>query len=119
MKRGEVWTVAGSSDYAGKPRLVVIVQDDRFGDTDSVTVCLLTTVESYAPFMRIQIEPKESNGLRRPSRLMTDKLATVSKSKLGKRIGRLSSAELGTMNQSILLFLGLLGPSNDDGEGVQ
>lgn len=116
MKRGEVWTVAGSSDYAGKPRPVVIVQDDRFSDTDSVTICLLTTVDSYAPYLRISIEPNESNGLLRPSRLMTDKLATVMKSKLGKRIGRLSSADLGAMNQSILLFLGLLAPLKEDGD---
>jgi mRNA interferase MazF len=31
MKRGEVWTVAGGADYAGKPRPVVILQDDSFG----------------------------------------------------------------------------------------
>ena len=30
MKRGEIWTVSGSTDYAGKPRPVVIVQDDSF-----------------------------------------------------------------------------------------
>lgn len=28
MKRGEIWTVAGGGDYAGKPRPVVIVQHD-------------------------------------------------------------------------------------------
>ena len=43
MKRGEIWTVAGAKDYAGKPRPAVILQDDRFDATGSVTVCLLTT----------------------------------------------------------------------------
>src|SRR5438034_9522234 len=33
MKRGEVWTAAGGPDYAGKPRPVVVVQDDRFEHT--------------------------------------------------------------------------------------
>jgi mRNA interferase MazF len=28
MRRGEIWSVAGGKDYAGKPRLLVIVQDD-------------------------------------------------------------------------------------------
>ena len=28
MKRGEIWTMAGGSGYASKPRPVVIVQDD-------------------------------------------------------------------------------------------
>ena len=27
MRRGEVWTVSGSKDQAGKPRPIVIVQD--------------------------------------------------------------------------------------------
>ena len=30
MKRAEIWTVAGGSDYAGKPRPAVIIQDDVF-----------------------------------------------------------------------------------------
>ena len=36
MRRGEVWTAAGGKDYAGKPRPIVIVQDDRFNATSSV-----------------------------------------------------------------------------------
>jgi len=37
MKRGEIWTVAGGKDYAGKPGPAVIVQDDSFDGAD-VTV---------------------------------------------------------------------------------
>ena len=33
MRRGDIWTVAGGKDYAGKPRPVVIVQDDSFDAT--------------------------------------------------------------------------------------
>ena len=43
MKRGEVWTAAGGPEYAGKPRPVIILQDDRFDATGSITVCALTT----------------------------------------------------------------------------
>jgi mRNA interferase MazF len=39
MRRGEIWTVSGGKDYAGKPRPVVIVQDDAFDATDSITIC--------------------------------------------------------------------------------
>ena len=38
MKRGEIWTAAAGSGYVGKPRPVVIVQDDLFDATASVTV---------------------------------------------------------------------------------
>ena len=33
MRRGEVWTAAGGPGYAGKPRPVVVIQDDRFDAT--------------------------------------------------------------------------------------
>ena len=33
MIRGEICTAAGGTDYAGKPRPVIIVQDDRFDAT--------------------------------------------------------------------------------------
>ena len=53
MKRGEVWTAAGGADYAGKPRPVVIVQDDRFDATNSVTICAFTSDPTDAPLLRL------------------------------------------------------------------
>ena len=76
MKRGEIWTVAGGEDYAGKPRPVVILQDDRFDKTDSVTVCAFTTDRTDAPLIRLAVEPSEDNGLRAVCRLMVDKITT-------------------------------------------
>jgi mRNA interferase MazF len=49
MRRGEIWTVSGGKDYAGKPRPVVIVQDDAFDETDSITICAFTTDPTEAP----------------------------------------------------------------------
>jgi mRNA interferase MazF len=63
MKRGEIWTVAGSKDYAGKPRPVVILQDDRFDATASITVCAFTTDPTEAPMFRLLIQPTDRNGL--------------------------------------------------------
>ena len=53
MSRGEVWTVSGGKDYAGKPRPVVIVQDDSFDATDSITICAFTTDPTDAPLFRL------------------------------------------------------------------
>ena len=64
MKCGEIWTVAGGKDYAGKPRPVVILQEDRLDMTDSVTVCAFTTDPTDAPLFRLPVEPSEGNGLR-------------------------------------------------------
>jgi mRNA interferase MazF len=107
VKRGEIWTVAGGKDYAGKPRPVVILQDDRFDMTDSVTICAFTTDQTDAPLFRIVIEPSESNGLRAVCRLMADKITTVPKAKIGKRIGHLADDDMLRLNRAALVFLGI------------
>jgi len=107
MRRGEVWTVSGGKDYAGKPRPVVIVQDDSFDATDSITICSFTTDPTDAPLFRLSVEPNDRNGLRSPSRLMVDKITTVHKSKVGERIGRLDDEDMVRLNQAVLVFLGL------------
>jgi mRNA interferase MazF len=106
VRRGEIWTVAGAPDYAGKPRPAVIVQDDRF-DTDSVTVCPLTTDPTEAPLFRLPLEPSADNGLTATSRLMIDKITTVRRAKLGERIGALDDATLVALNRSMIVFLGI------------
>ena len=109
MKRGDVWIVAGGSDYAGKPRPAVIVQDDRFDATASVTICAFTTDPTDAPLFRLVVEPSAENGLTLASRLMVDKITTVAKTKLGTRIGRISDEDTFRLNRAILVFLGLAG----------
>ncbi len=107
MRRGDVWTAAGGKDYAGKPGPVVIVQDDRFDGTDSITICAFTTDDTDAPLFRLPVTPNERNGLRTDCRLMVDKLTTVPKAKIGTRIGRLDDADVLRLNQAVMVFLGL------------
>jgi mRNA interferase MazF len=107
MKRGDIWTVAGGKDYAGKPRPVVVIQDDSFDATGSITICAFTTDETDAPLFRVPVEPDERNGLRAVCRLMVDKITTVPKTKVGARIGRLDDEDILRVNQAVLVFLGL------------
>jgi mRNA interferase MazF len=109
VKRGEIWTVAGGRDYAGKPRPVVIVQDDRFSDIDSVTICPFTTNATPAPLFRIAVAPSDTNGLNTISRLMADKITTVPRGRLGHRVGRLDDATMLRLNRAMLVFLGMAG----------
>jgi mRNA interferase MazF len=113
MKRGEIWTVAGGPDYAGKPRPAVILQDDAFEGTASVTLCPLTTHQVDAPLIRLPVEPTKQNGLRVASHLMTDKITTVARSKLQKRVGTLADEDLIRLNRVVLVFLGLAGHSRE------
>lgn len=107
MKRGDIWIVAGGNGYAGKPRPVVIIQDDSFDATESVTICALTTDSTDAPLFRLTVEPNARNGLRTSSRLMVDKITTVPKSKIGNRMGRLDNEDLIRLNRAVMVFLGL------------
>ena len=107
MTRGEIYTAAARGAYSGKPRPVLIVQDDRFDATASVTVCPFTTSPVDAPLIRIPIEPTDTNGLDRPSSLMVDKITTMPRSGLGERLGSVRDDELVQLNRSLMVFLGL------------
>ena len=109
MRRGEIWTVAGGADYAGKPRPAVIVQDDAFDATASVTICAFTTDPTEAALFRLPVEPSEENRLSARSSLMVDKLTTVPKRKVGSLVGRLGDEDVVRLNRAMMVFLGLAG----------
>ncbi len=109
MRRAEIWTASGGSGYSGKPRPVVIIQDDRFNATDSVTVCTFTTDPTEAPLIRLPVVPDEHNGLREASSLMVDKVTTIPRSKLGERVGRLGDKDMVRLGRAVVVFFGLTG----------
>ncbi|MBL8907040.1 MAG: type II toxin-antitoxin system PemK/MazF family toxin [Rhizobiales bacterium] len=107
MKRGEIWTVSGGGDFAGKPRPAVIIQDDSFAATGSVSICAFTSDPTDAPLFRVAVAPGPENGLKTESRLMADKLTTVSRDRLGNKIGELPAADMKRLERAIMVFLGL------------
>ncbi len=109
MKRGELWVAAGGGDDTGKPRPVAIVQDDRFEDSASVTVCALTSDPTDAPLFRVPLTPSDENGLHEPCRVMVDKITTVRRERLSRRIGSLSAADMRRIDRAMLVFLGIAG----------
>ncbi|MHB2022551.1 MAG: type II toxin-antitoxin system PemK/MazF family toxin [Mycobacteriales bacterium] len=107
MKRGELWTVAGGKHYATKPRTVLVVQDDRFDATDSITICPLTTDLTEIPLLRIPLTAGSDTWLAQASSIMVDKLTTMPRSKLGERIGAVSDTDMLSLSRSLVVFLGL------------
>lgn len=107
MRRGELWTAPGGKDYAGKPRPVLIVQDDRFGATASVTVCPLTSDPTEIPLLRIPLDGESASALTVPSRIMVDKVTTMPRTKLGERIGGASDTDMLALSRALVVFLGL------------
>ena len=107
MRRGELWTAAGGKHYAGKPRPVLIIQDDRFDATSSITVCPLTSDPTEIPLLRVPLDPNDSNGLDVASSIMLDKVTTMPRSKLGERIGKVSDADMVALSRGLVVFLGI------------
>jgi mRNA interferase MazF len=109
MMRGDIWTAATGSAFVGRPRPVVIVQDDRFDATASVTICAFTTDPTEAPLFRLPVVPDETNGIREPSNLMVDKITTVPRAKLGEKIGRLGDDDMVRLGRAVVVLLGVAG----------
>lgn len=106
VSRGDLITIALPGDY-GKPRPALIVQSDAFSGLDSLTVLRMTSDLREAPLFRVGVSPSAANGLRRSSRVMIDKAATVPKSRIGQRIGRLDAGTMRRVDEALAVFLGL------------
>ena len=93
--------------YAQKPRPALIIQDDLFEASESVTVLPLTSHLTDAPILRLTVEPGQLTGLELVSQIMVDKLTTVRRASLGRRIGRVDAKTMVAVEQSLAVFLGL------------
>lgn len=109
MKRGEIWTQAGGSGYARKPRPVLIVQSDLMTETESIIICLFTSREGRQLTSRLHFEPDGENGLNEPSDLMVDKVMTVARTRLGRRLGEVNAEDMARVEDAMLLVLGFAG----------
>jgi mRNA interferase MazF len=98
--------VSGSGLDVGRPRHAFIVREGRFDSTNSITLCVYGG-PTEAPLLRMLIEPTDCNRLSSASRLKVDKVTTVPKARLGKRIGKLNDEDVVRLNRALNLFLGL------------
>ena len=105
--RGDICIAAARGAYTGKPRPVVIVQEDRFDATASITVCPLTTDEVEAPLSRIAVKATAVTGIEQPRKIMVDKITTVPRANVSDRVGRLEDSDLVRLDRALLVFLGL------------
>jgi len=108
--RGEVWLVnwnpARGSEQAGK-RPALVIQNDIGNEKASTTIvaAISGSVKIYP--MNVKLDPPEG-GLKRPSIVKTGQVLTVSKERLGKRLGQISAEKMQEVNRAIKLSLDLL-----------
>jgi mRNA interferase MazF len=107
LKRGDIVTIAAPGEY-GKPRPALVIQADVFNENhSSVTVAPLTSTIVDAPLFRITLDPTRQNGLNRVSQIMVDKVLTLPREKIGKRVGRLGNTLMIRVGRALSVWLGM------------
>ncbi|MGD8290492.1 MAG: type II toxin-antitoxin system PemK/MazF family toxin [Desulfobacterales bacterium] len=108
-KRGEVWLVnwnpARCSEQAGRRPALVIQNDIGNKKAPTTIVAAISSSVKLYP-MNVAINPPEG-GLNHPSIIKTSQILTVSKERLERRLGQISSASLNEVDRAIKLSLAL------------
>jgi mRNA interferase MazF len=107
VRRGDLVTIALPGDF-GKPRPALVIQSDRFDETGTVTVLLISGSLIDAPLIRTTIGPSPSNGLRKQSQVMIDKAMSVKRDKIGGVIGHLEPEPMLAITRALAVFLGIV-----------
>ena len=105
-RRGDIVLMSGGV-YSSKPRPAVVIQDDLFDGTDSVTVCPLTTTPVDAPLLRLAIAADSTSGIDTDSFVMIDKITTIRRSNTREPVGQITSVQMLELERRLLVFLGL------------
>jgi len=108
-KRGEVWIVnwnpARGSEQAGR-RPALVIQNDIGNEKSPSTIvaAMSSSVRRYP--MNVEVRPPEG-GLTQPSIVKAGQIMTVSKERLERRLGSLSSERMDEVDKAIRLSLSL------------
>ena len=107
MQRGEIWIGSIRGEYSAKPRPFMIVQNGKHFDTDSIVVCPISSQISENKLFRLLLQPLPINGLVQPSQLRVDLISAFPKKDFSTKIGKLTAAEIGMVDQILIDFLGI------------
>lgn len=106
MNRGNFVSIVMQGDY-GKPRPGLVIQASQFDRHPSITILPITGTIVDAPLLRITVQPSDSNGLRKPSQVMIDKIMTIPREKMGEAFGRIDPDTLVEVERCLAVFLGI------------
>ena len=109
LTRGAVVT-ASVGDPAGKPRPFVVLRSDHFAEHAMVTLVAFTATPNETPTLRVPVESSADNGLRETSLAMIDRVASVSRERIGAVIGQLADADLTAITHAVAVYLGIADP---------
>jgi mRNA interferase MazF len=109
-KRGEIWLAdlsptRGREQAGNRPVLVLSVDDFNLGPAELVIVAPITTTIRGIP-SHVVVKPPEG-GLSRPSAVLCDAVRSISKGRLVRTWGRVSSPTLDRVEDCLRILMGL------------
>ncbi len=108
MKRGDIFIGAQRGEFTGKPRPYVVVQrETTLPDSVTVTACPVTTVLLGAGALRIPLAADATTGLDDPSEVEVDRITTLRRSSIRRRVGSASGDGMAAIDRGLKLWLDL------------
>ena len=110
LNRGEIWQVnwspgRGSGQTGKRPVLVVQTNPANHNPRYPNTIVVAVSTKGRDVPTHVRVEPSATNGLSLPSSIKCEQVMTISKRRLEKRLGRLSSDDLSRVNAALQLVL--------------
>ena len=108
MRRGDVIKVAGTGDFAGKPRPAVVVQANEFCEAHgSLTVIPLTSQLHHSLMFRVPVPAGDATGLQANSEAQVDKVQSVRRDRTRGIIGAVDLWSMQRIDQALREWLSL------------
>lgn len=103
------WNPARGSEQAGT-RPALVVSTDAANQNPNYPNVIVATVSSQGRSVptHVEVTPSPQNGLTRVSFVKCEQLMTISKARLGNKVGTLSQGHMATVDASIKKALSLL-----------
>lgn len=82
------------------------MQSDLFADLNSVTFCQMTSdLQIDENVLRVRVAPSPQNGLEKPSAIAIDKLITLHRDRIAKKIGEADQVTMQQVTRALAAFL--------------
>jgi mRNA interferase MazF len=111
-RRGEIWWVDWSpgrgSEQAGR-RPALIVQRDAANTNDRYPNTIVAAISTKGRLVsaHVSLEPTPTNGLSAQSFVKCEQLFTISKERLGTRVGKLTPQQMSSVSRALQVVLDL------------
>jgi len=108
IARGDILIAAQRGEMTGKPRPVLVIQNDLAAARHAaITACLMTSDLTGSGLLRLPVVPSAANGLRDITEIQIDQIHTFRRTSLAKRIGCLSQSDMAQVDEALRRWLSL------------